>query len=746
MDRASLPPAALAIAVLLASGCDRKSDAPCGTGNRALPEGLETISWDNGTPDDGVRGNDYRITVMGRTFDLDEEPLREAVRFDLARPARIHGFSVQYVGLDPSLGDGAEIEAGLFPDFGHNGFDYWAGQSLWSGTRCAGDIVEGEFVEYVFEEPVEITQPGLVYVAHHALADAGPTFAFDDDVSGEGNCATFDECHSSINLPEAWDSFFFNGISLSFPFDYLVRIHVEWTAGELPPPQVFAAIPDSGLTPGLHQAWGDYDNDGWDDVMTTGPVLHRNLEGAGFAVTTSAAGLTAMGVVGNGVWGDYDDDGCLDVFLVARDFTKPNALLHNECNGTFTNVTSVAGVQGAQTENECGNPAYDYSASDSAAWVDIDGDGRLDLYVGTYNCAVDLYPYVDLVYRNEGGGVFADWTGTRGFLATGTSTRGVNPLDIEGDGDVDLLVNNYVLEPNLVFRNEGNGTVTEIGLLTGLAGEPTAFQGETYYGHTLGTAWGDLDRDGDWDVVEANLAHPRFFHFSDPTRVLLNDGTGTFADISGDWTYPASAAGLRYQETHTSPLLGDIDQDGILDLAISARYDGRPTDFHWGNGDGTFRLDAWRSGLAAEKNGWGLTAADIDHDGDLDLATNRGLLRNELPQSPVELPNGRPSKGHWLQVRAVGNIDSNRAGIGSTVKVTAGSEVLMRHVQGGTGQGCQDPQTLHFGLGRTTTSVDSIEVSFAGGAVVSYAGPFAADQRLWLYEDGTVLMGWNHPW
>ncbi|RLB45976.1 MAG: hypothetical protein DRI90_27845, partial [Deltaproteobacteria bacterium] len=209
--------------------------------------------------------------------------------------------------------------------------------------------------------------------------------------------------------------------------------------------------------------------------------------------------------------------------------------------------------------------------------------------------------------------------------------------------------------------------------------------------------------------------------------------SGSYADNAGDWLTPDSDNGLRYQETHSVPVLADIDQDGALDLAITCIYNGRPSDFYWGNGDGTFVLDAYHAGITTE-NGWGAAAADFDNDGDMDLFADV-LFENTLSTA---------DKGHWLQARAVG-VTANRAALGATVKVTTGTTTRIRHVQGGSGKGGQDSLYLHFGLG-DATSIDQIEVVFPGGNTVLYPGPINADQRVWLFEDSTTAQpGWADP-
>jgi hypothetical protein len=151
-------------------------------------------------------------------------------------------------------------------------------------------------------------------------------------------------------------------------------------------------------------------------------------------------------------------------------------------------------------------------------------------------------------------------------------------------------------------------------------------------------------------------------------------------------------------------------------------------DFYWGLGTGGFRLDVYQAGLTTE-NGWGMAVADYDHDGDMDLIA-KTLFEN------------RRGQGEWIAIRAVGDVDSNRAAIGATVQVHVNGSTYTRHVQGGSGQGCQDSQTLHFGLG-ISTKIDSVDVQFPGSKSVHFEGPFSAGQKIWLYESGVYSFGWQ---
>ena len=710
--------------------------AQCNSAIREWPDGLVELAWDDGVGVSDVVEQGWVVADVS----LARADLHEAVRFGLEHPARIHGFAIQYGTLpdDPE----AALTAGLYGDFSHNGFDFWAADPLWQGSRCRGDTTPGTWLHYALDEPLEIAHPGLVYVAQRREGGLdNAAWMFDGtpptpDCEPADCCATFDSCRSSWNLPELTEFssggqgfYAWNGLTTTFMLDYMVRLYVEYTDDVAPEEKIFQAVPD--VAPSNRMAWGDYDNDGDDDLFDNGPRLLRNDDGA-FVDVTEESGITAMGIHGTGVFGDFDNDGCLDVFVFDESNSRPDALLRNRCDGTFEDVTAASGITDLQDLNRCDN-ASEHAPTPAAAWLDIDGDGFLDLYLANFICWADYSFYVDAFWHNEADGTFADWTDEHGFHAPGEaarSGRGATPVDYDQDGDVDLFVNNYTLHPNLFYRNEGDGTVTEAAADLGLAGRPSPNGLQRLYGHSIGAAWGDLDGDADFDLVVANLAHPRFWSFSDKTEVLIANDEGTFTDLQADWPRPAGEAGLRYQETHSVPVLGDFDHDGDLDLAISAVYEGRPTDFYWGNGDGTFALDAYRTGITVT-NGWGMAASDFDRDGDLDLAAQGALFENT-----AEL------EGHWLQVRAVGNVRSNRAALGATVRVHAGDRTWIRHVNGGTGQGCQDSLYLHFGLG-DVDEIDRLEVLFPGGGEVRYEGPHAVDARLWLYEDGALERGWR---
>ncbi|NOY24326.1 MAG: CRTAC1 family protein [Oligoflexia bacterium] len=704
--------------------------ACAGSASGTLTKGLTELAWDDGVAIGSIIGQGWTVVDT----DLSAQPLHEWVRFEPDAPISVHGISVQLDNLpeDPDT----PVTLGLYSDFGYNGFDAWGDEALWTGTRCAGDLVEGDWQTWVVDPPIEIPAGSLVYAGHLRQGADDVAISFDSASAGDGTCTSWDDCHSAMNLPDltrfTWDGVsysFWKGYSFSLQYDYLVRLQVQIDDSQIVKDKRFHQVTEAPS--GSRQAWGDYDFDGWDDLYLPGALYH-NQGGGVFLDVTDAAGVGGVSSSG-GVWGDYDNDGCLDLFVFVESTSQGDTLFHSNCDGTFSDVTASAGLDDSLDGSDACGATHRSTAA--AAWLDLDGDGLLDLYSANFICWDAYSYYVDQVWHNQGDGSFTALGYEQGFSTTAWASRGAAPIDANLDGDVDLLVTNYVLQRNLFYDNQGDGTVSDRGTSLGLSGDGTFALGATYYGHTIGAAWGDLDNDGDFDLIQANLAHPRYFDFSNKTQVLMNVGgngeDATWEDNAGDWADPFPDNGLRYQETHSVPILGDFDSDGMLDLAISAVYDGRPTDFYWGNGDGTFTPGWYEAGITTE-SGWGMSAGDYDNDGDLDLSTSDGFFEN------------RGAQGHWLQVRPVG-VTSNTSAIGAVVHVTTDDGVVrMRQVQGGTGQGEQNSATLHFGLGNAT-QVSTVQVDYIGGETVTWTGPWEPDQRLWAYEDGTLATGFAPP-
>ena len=699
---------------------DDTVDACVDTASGAFPPEAMEMAHETDEPQASFLGQGWYFTGYEGTYYFDENKLWEAVRFDLLAPATVYGARVVWSNLS---GAGERpVTLGAYDDFGSNGFDFDQWEPLWEGDRCLTPDEEGAWVDYVFDEPIEVEMPGLFYIAQMYEPPKNPdddpdhpALMFDTSVYQE--CSTYDECHSAWNLPEADTSQYYNGTSFLCPYDYSVRLMVE-LHDTIPAEDKWFQI-DEALSGSSQVSWGDYDHDGWDDLLTNGPTLYRNNGDGTFTDVSVEAGLDALSSSSSAnIWGDFDNDGCLDFFGANSGYTAQDMLVRNNCDGTFTDVTEGSGLDDTQSEIDCdGDGLAEHSPTPAVGWLDFDSDGLLDLYMASYECGGVYVNYPDFFFRNNGDGTFSDWTDI-GFTTSDQAGRGVSPNDVDLDGDVDIFVSNYRLDRNFMYENVDGESVVDRSLLWGVAGENTSFA----YGHTIGSAWVDLDHDGDWDLIESNLAHPRYYHFSDRTMVLVNDGTGYFDDTAAD-------AGIHYRETHSNPTVQDFDGDGDWDLFLTCVYDGRFSEMYLGDGTGAFTQVNYESG-AIVHNGWGSAASDYDNDGDVDLVAY-DMFRND----------SAAAGNHWVQVRAIGGITSNWAALGARVEVDAGGVTRMNLVSGGSGTGCQDSMYLHFGLG-AETEVDEIRAYYPGGAVVTAPGPIPADWRVWVYEDETVTFGW----
>jgi hypothetical protein len=698
-------------AVLADSGPPR-----CGSAGNEFSEGLTELFWD----DDTVGSAPYAardLSMMQQPYNGSAEVAGqhehwEAVRFELEHPATIHAIRVRATALG-NLREDDEWQLGLYGDFGNNGFDFDRWDPLWEGSRCGEAIERDAWVTFALDEPIEVAEPGLIFVANHRQNLRSPGWVFSENRSDD--CSTWDDCHSAWNFPDL-DANTYNGPSFPLPFNYAVRLVVE-LHDRRPERASFTPLEDLNLS--NRSAWADYDGDGYADVLVNGLKLYRNLANGTFEDVTEAAGLA--GVSGSGIWGDLDNDGCLDLVV----FGDRERIFSGDCNAAFVERTDATGIDDRQNVISCRGEPNEHASTMAVALFDYNGDGWLDVYLANGECWRDNRGsyYADKVYKGLGDWRFEDVSGQLGFASIGTYSRAIAPADYNRDGLTDLLVGNYRLQRNFLFESLGE-SVRETGLRAGVAGD----MANGAYGHGIGAVWSDINGDEYLDLVIANLAHPRFYHFSDRTKVLLGSESGRFEDVS-------EAAGIRYQETHSVPAMADFNQDGYVDLAITAVYPGRPTDLYFGGSDGRFENAIYGSGITTT-GGWGAAVADVDNDGDADLALDRLYL------------NDSADAGAWMQVRAVGNLGAggvNRSALGAQVRLEGGGRSFLRQVSGCNGQGGQDDLALHFGLGQVET-LDRVSVLFPGlDEPVVIEGPIDASQRLWVFADGSHGFGWTQP-
>jgi len=433
-------------------------------------------------------------------------------------------------------------------------------------------------------------------------------------------------------------------------------------------------------------AWGDYNNDGYDDILLNGSRLYQNINGEKFKEVTKELGIEDYSASG-GIWSDWNNDGLLDFYSISGGKgEKGDRLWKQTEDGKFIDVTQTSG-----------NVTNDFS-TEGAAWTDVNRDGFLDLYLANYENWKEHSYYPDEFYLNRNGKTFDEVSNGVGMVPPFNEERagrGVNCGDYDNDGDIDIYVSNYRLQENFLWRNNGDGTFTNVASLLGVAGD----EKDGWWGHTIGSAWADYDNDGDLDLITANLAHPRYIEFSNKTRLYENLGPP-------DWRFidRRAEAGIKYEETHSDPLWADFDADGDLDLYITSIYEGRKSFLYENLGNGRFKDITFLSG-ARVFNGWGCAASDFDNDGDVDLFVASG--------SGVHLFENKGNGNNYLEVKVIGK-KSNSTGIGARIRVKQGDKQQIREVQGGKGTTSENSFVQFFGFGNDATPVN-VEVRFPSG-------------------------------
>ena len=497
-------------------------------------------------------------------------------------------------------------------------------------------------------------------------------------------------------------------------------------------------------TMGAGCAFIDLDGDGWQDILLLNghdfvahptrsfPALYRNNKDATFTDITKGSGLDielyAMGVA----VADYDNDGLPDIYITALEGDR---LFHNEGHGHFKDVTATSGIRNA-----------DFGTS--AAWLDYDRDGKADLFVANYTswsmkkdtwcsldgtsksyCTPEKYSGTSSkLYRNLGNGKFQDVTDKAGLGDKTSKSLGVATVDFDGDGWTDLFVTNDT-QPNKLYRNNGNGTFTELGMQAGVAyAEDGVARG------AMGVDAADYDNSGRPHLLVGNFANQML-------GLYHNEGKGIFIDQA-----PSSNIGRDTRLSLTfAAFFFDFDLDGLPDIfAVNGhiepdiakvqpnmQFRQAPQVFR-NVGKGQFENASSNVGADFRKPilGRGGAYADFDHDGDLDVlvSTNDG--------APALYQNNGGNRNNWLAVRLIGT-KSNRSALGAVVRVQSALGKQWQTVHSGSSYCSQSDLTLTFGLRRDSV-ISVIDVEWPSGQRQHFQG-LSPNRLLTIDETKGVL-------
>ena len=497
----------------------------------------------------------------------------------------------------------------------------------------------------------------------------------------------------------------------------------------------------------------DYDNDDDADLLiANGSTLENRPsggdpmvalyanDGGRFVDVTESSGLVNRG------WGvgvciaDYDNDGNRDVYVTAF---GPNVLFKNNGDGTFTDVTARSLTGDSHWSTNC-------------AFADYDRDGDVDLYVANYLAfdrdkiprrgESDICKFMgadvmcgplglagepDTLYQNNGDGTFTDVTREAGIEDPDYYGFGVAFTDFDNDGWPDIYVANDSV-PNLMFQNNGDGTFSEIGLVSGTALNE---QGSEQSG--MGVAAGDYDGNGLLDIFVTNFSH-------DTNTLYQNLGGMLFIDSS--LQAGLAEVSLPYLGWGTSFV--DLDNDGFLDIFVANGHvypeiDGlevgtnflQRKEIYRNQGDGTFDEVGTLIGgdIALGRSTRGLAFSDFDNDGDLDAIAININDRPNLYRNDAANPN------HWVSLRLEG-VESNRDAIGARIEIDAGGRTQTATIQSGGSYLSHNDLRAHFGIG-TATQIDRIRIDWPNGQTEEL-NDIEADQFVTIREgEGIVRIG-----
>ncbi|MBS1842366.1 MAG: CRTAC1 family protein [Acidobacteria bacterium] len=480
----------------------------------------------------------------------------------------------------------------------------------------------------------------------------------------------------------------------------------------------------------------DFDADGWADLYCTNGAalpslekndkkfynrLYKNNRDGTFSDVTERAGVQGRGYSMGVAVGDYQNDGFEDLYVVG---VHGNTLYRNNGDGTFTDVTEKAGVGGTDSR---GNKLW----SVAAAWVDYDNDGLLDLIVSNYcdwspgkdpvcggisentraYCHPDMYRAEPLlIYHNNGDGTFSDVTRQIGLQSVLGKGMGIAVADYDGDRHPDVFIANDNAQ-NILLHGTGK-KFEEIGIEAGVA-----FNGDGRQISGMGADFGDFDGDGRPDIVMTGLRRETF-------ELFRNRGDGTFEDAS------ASSGLLQLSRAWSGWGCGfaDLDNDGWLDLFVAngglETNEPQPNRVFRNTG-GKFSDVSELAGRDFQTSALhrGVAFADFDHDGRIEVAVT-------AINSSIELWKNITPLQSWLQLKLTGT-KSNRSALGARVTCRTAERTQVRFIANSVGYASSSDLCLHFGLGESAKAF--LEIDWPSG-ITQKIENIGANQRLKIAE------------
>ena len=646
----------------------------------------DTLSYYNST--------DNQVAIWGSGYDL-------MARFDLPAPA-----TVQHIGiwLEGNTGDQTTVNL-----YGHEG-----------GTpRPSTDLYGEYFPQYLnplmTPQTITKTQDGpeqlwievseVIELRNNQFFVSCSGFTGDARLIMSSTQKTA-KCESSTGGDLVWQFRAPDGGGSSAstgrnPFWVDVVLDFESTSSPLLFEEVTTALQiDNNLT-NRNIAAADINGDHFTDLLIQGR-LYINNNGSSFTEETAAYGLSGTPAANTMV--DFDNDGDLDIVFI--DVSDESFLYENTGAGAFTshslNIPVLKSVH-------------------SASFGDLNGDNLPDLFISQL---WSTYPTGEpnFLLFNNGNQNFTDET-TRLYPShNGTHNYPNNPpqngldyrnrrsrgsifTDFDNDGDLDLYVTNYFLEPDEFYRNNGvhSGNFSEISQTKGLDRNPGGGSN-----HGTGIDVADYNNDGNMDLLVPQFAHPAWtgLYGHRGTNIYTNTGAPNY-----NFTDEYGTMGIEFEETHAGGTWGDVNNDGLMDFFITTYYGCRYVDLYLQQPDHTFQLATWEYGIENIVTGNDALWLDYNNDGLLDL------IGGENGRIRVYKNTGSYSSSA-LQIN-VTSAGTNSHSIGAQVRVYANGQIYTQEITAGRGQKMQKPYRLHFGLG-FTTNIDSVTVSYPNGMTVKY--------------------------